>query len=74
MIIDRRLLKNIDWILLLLVLLVVSIGILNLYSAGLNQTATRTTQLYIKQLYWLAIGLGLMFVLFTGSALSCCWR
>lgn len=60
MIIDRRLLKNIDWILLIFVLAVVSLGILNLYSAGLNQTAARTTQLYLKQLYWLAIGLGLM--------------
>jgi rod shape determining protein RodA len=61
MIIDRRLLKSIDWVLLILVLAVVSIGILNLYSAGLNQASSRTTQLYIKQLYWLAIGLGLMF-------------
>jgi rod shape determining protein RodA len=61
MIIDRRLFKNIDWILLLLVLGVVSIGILNLYSAGLNQGESRTVQLYIKQLYWLAMGLGMMF-------------
>mgnify|MGYP005841257659 CR=1 FL=1 len=60
MIIDRRLLKNIDWLLILLVLAVVSLGIINLYSAGLNQTDERTTQLYIKQIYWLLIGLSLM--------------
>jgi rod shape determining protein RodA len=59
--IDRRFLKNIDWILIILVLFVVSLGIVNLYSAGLNQAAARATQLYLKQLYWLAIGLGLMF-------------
>lgn len=63
MIIDRRLLKNIDWILIFLVLAVVSLGIINLYSAGLNQAAVRATQLYIKQIYWLAIGLGLMFAM-----------
>ena len=65
MIIDRRLLKNIDWLLLILVLFVVSIGIVNLYSAGLNQAAARGTQLYLKQLYWLAIGLGLMLFMIT---------
>ncbi|WP_449244202.1 rod shape-determining protein RodA [Desulfobacca acetoxidans] len=60
MIIDRRLLKNIDWILLILTLLIVSLGIVNLFSAGLNQDTGRDTPLYLKQLYWLAIGLGLM--------------
>ncbi len=65
MIIDRRLFKNIDWILLILVLSVVSLGIVNLYSAGFNQAATRLTPLYIKQLYWLIIGLGLMFFMTT---------
>ncbi len=61
MIIDRRLLKNIDWLLILLVLTVVSLGIINLYSAGLNQTGDRSTPLYVKQIYWLLIGLTLMF-------------
>ena len=65
MIIDRRLFKNIDWILLILVLSVVSLGIVNLYSAGFNQAAARLTPLYIKQLYWLVIGLGLMFFMTT---------
>jgi len=65
MIIDRRLFKNIDWILLILVLAVVSLGIVNLFSAGLNQATSRLTPLYIKQLYWLAIGLGLMFFMTT---------
>ncbi|MGQ9922093.1 MAG: rod shape-determining protein RodA [Desulfobacca sp.] len=58
--IDRRLLKNIDWLLILLVLAVVSLGIINLYSAGFNQTGDRATPLYVKQIYWLLIGLALM--------------
>jgi rod shape determining protein RodA len=65
MIIDRRLLKNIDWLLILLVLAIVSLGIINLFSAGLNQTADRATPLYQKQVYWLLIGLGLMAMMTT---------
>ncbi len=65
MIIDRRLLKNIDWLLILLVLAVVSLGIINLFSAGLNQTGDRSTPLYVKQIYWLLIGLVLMFAMTT---------
>ncbi|MBM4288123.1 MAG: rod shape-determining protein RodA [Deltaproteobacteria bacterium] len=65
MIIDRRLLKNIDWLLIILVLAIVSIGIMNLYSAGMNQVELRGAHLYIKQLYWLGIGLLLMFFVTT---------
>lgn len=60
MMFDRRMLRNFDWVLIILVLMVVSVGIVNLYSAGLNQDQSRDTPLYIKQLYWLGIGLGLM--------------
>ena len=65
MIVDRRLLKNIDWLLIFLALSVVSLGIVNLYSAGWNQTANLPTPLYVKQIYWLLIGLSLMFFMTT---------
>jgi rod shape determining protein RodA len=57
---DRRLVQNFDWVLLVLVMLICGIGIVNLYSAGYNQTGV--TPLYVKQLYWLAVGLGLLVV------------
>ncbi len=54
---DRRLVQNFDWLLLGLVFSILAIGIVNLYSAGYNRSGT---PLYIKQMYWLAVGLGLM--------------
>jgi rod shape determining protein RodA len=57
---DRRLVQNFDWVLLVLVMLICGIGIVNLYSAGYNQTGV--TPLYVKQLYWLAVGLGILVV------------
>jgi rod shape determining protein RodA len=57
---DRRLVQNFDWVLLVLVMLICSIGIVNLFSAGYNQTGV--TPLYVKQLYWLAVGLGVLAV------------
>jgi rod shape determining protein RodA len=57
---DRRLVQNFDWLLLALVVIVCGIGIVNLYSAGHNRG--EGTPLFIKQLYWLAVGLGVMFV------------
>ena len=56
---DRRLVQNFDWVLLLLVLAICGIGIVNLYSAGYNRPAGETP-LYIKQLYWLGLGLGVL--------------
>jgi len=56
---DRRLVQNFDWLLLVLVFLITAMGLVNLYSAGFNR-AGGGTPLYIKQLYWLAVGLGLM--------------
>ena len=55
---DRRLVQNFDYLLLALVLLITGMGIVNLYSAGFNRG--EGTPLYIKQMYWLAVGLGLM--------------
>jgi rod shape determining protein RodA len=60
---DRRLVQNFDWVLLGLVVIICAMGIVNLYSAGYNRG--EGTPLYIKQLYWLALGLGVMFVTLT---------
>jgi rod shape determining protein RodA len=60
---DRRLVQNFDWVLLGLVLIICATGIVNLYSAGYNRG--EGTPLYVKQLYWLAVGLGVMFVTLT---------
>jgi rod shape determining protein RodA len=60
---DRRLIQNFDWVLLALVVAICSIGIINLYSAGFNRG--EGTPLYIKQLYWLGVGLGVMFLTLT---------
>lgn len=53
---DRRLFTNFDWVLLLLVCLLTGIGILNLYSAT-STWSQAVTPVYIKQFYWLGIGL-----------------
>ena len=60
--IDRRLFIHFDWGLLGIVLLIASIGILNLYSVTSNEE-TAGTPLYLKQALWLAIGLGAMLVI-----------
>ncbi len=57
--IDRRLFIHFDWALLGMVLLIASIGILNLYSVTSNGEAAGTP-LYLKQILWLTIGLGAM--------------
>lgn len=59
---DRRLIQNFDYPLLGLVLVLAGIGIVNLYSAGFNRTPEGATPVYLKQIYWLAVGLGIMFV------------
>jgi len=54
---DRRLILNFDWTLFILVLIISGIGLLNIYSAGFSLTDLRQTQLYIKQVQWILIGL-----------------
>ncbi len=58
---DRRLVQNFDWLLLALVVGICAMGLVNLYSAGYNRAAGETP-LYIKQIYWLAVGMFLMFL------------
>src|SRR3989304_9143993 len=58
---DRRLVQNFDWLLLALILLIVALGLVNLYSAGYNRTPEGASPVYIKQMYWLMVGLSVMF-------------
>jgi rod shape determining protein RodA len=53
--IDRRLIINFDWVLLLIVIFLAGVGILNLYSATLSW-GTMTTPIYLKQALWLLGG------------------
>jgi rod shape determining protein RodA len=53
--VDRRLLYNVDWALVLAALLVTAIGVATIYSATHN---SRFSGLYVKQMY--AVGLGLL--------------
>ena len=57
---DRRLILNFDWTLLMLVLILSGIGLLNIYSAGLTLTDLRQTPLHIKQIQWICIGFAAM--------------
>ena len=54
--IDRRLLTNIDWMLVGLVMAVCLLGILNIYSDTTPYKIVGTA-FYIKQIYWLLVGL-----------------
>ena len=53
---DRRLIQNFDWVLLLLLLLVASISILNLYSATYPIRDIGGSQVFAKHIYWFLIG------------------
>ena len=64
---DRRLVSGFDWTLFSLCLVLSVLGIVNLYSAGsaalsLNHSATPH---YLKQIYWLLVGLGFLAVTVT---------
>ena len=59
--IDRRLVSNFDWKILLLILAITAVGILNIYSASASYTIAGTSY-PLKQLYWIIIGTGLILV------------
>lgn len=61
---DRRLIQNFDWVLLLLLLLVSTISILNLYSATYSIRNVGGEQIFTKQIYWFLIGF-VVFLLMT---------
>jgi rod shape determining protein RodA len=52
---DRRLFTNFDWALFLLLFLILSVGLVNLYSAGF--AFTQDTSLCLKQCRWVILGL-----------------
>ena len=53
----RGLLKNTDYVLIILAVILVVIGILGIYSAGFNSTDNTE---YQKQMIWVAVGLVVM--------------
>ncbi len=63
--IDRRVLINFDWAIPLLILALCVVGLVNLYSACSNVGNGNTTALYLKQLYWIGLGLVAMLVCFS---------
>ncbi|HEV2114133.1 MAG TPA: rod shape-determining protein RodA [Terriglobales bacterium] len=52
--------RDFDWVLLVFVLLICALGVAQIYSATL---ATKFAGAHIKQLYWIAGGLALMFLM-----------
>jgi rod shape determining protein RodA len=60
--IDRRLLKNFDWGLLLVALLLSLVGIMTIYSATRPVFDVGQQSYYIKQFYWVCISLVCFFV------------
>jgi rod shape determining protein RodA len=61
---DRRLILNFDWTLLVLVLLLSGIGLVNIYSTGFSLTDFHRTPLYVKQIQWILLGIAGMAVAF----------
>ena len=60
---DRRLLQNFDWVLLLLLLLIATVSIINLYSATNQIWEDGGHQIFSKQIYWFLIGFVLFFMM-----------
>lgn len=60
--IDRRLIENFDWAILMTLLPIIGIGLVSLYSAVYPQIqANPTHNLFVRQLGWLGVGLVTMF-------------
>jgi len=53
---DRRIIANFDWVLMILTLLLAGAGLVNLYSASAQSAV------FLRQFYWLLLGLGAMFI------------
>ena len=52
--------RDFDWVLLLIVLIICSLGVLEIYSATLH---TKFQGMHVRQMYWISAGLILMFIL-----------
>ncbi len=66
---DRRLVLNFDIVLLISVLLVAFLGVLNLKSIG-SSSAEMHSVFFYKQIYWILISLGFLFVIININYLS----
>jgi rod shape determining protein RodA len=62
---DRRLIQNFDWVLLLLLLFEAGISILNLYSATYPIRDLGGLEIFTKQIYWFLIGFTVFFLMTT---------
>ncbi|MDY6856930.1 MAG: rod shape-determining protein RodA [Thermodesulfobacteriota bacterium] len=62
---DRRFILHFDWIIFSLAIIIASIGITNLYSATFNISESYRSPVYIKQLYWIIVGLFAMALSFS---------
>lgn len=56
MMFDRRLLQHFDWILLLLLVIIATISLVNLYSATYPIKDVGGSQIFMKQFYWFLVG------------------
>lgn len=65
MMFDRRLLQNFDWILLILLVLIASISVINLYSSTFPIRDAGGTQILIKQVYWYLMGFTVLLMMTT---------
>lgn len=62
---DRRIALHFDWFFLLITMVIVFIGLINLYSASFTSRELINTPVYLKQIYWIMIGLFAMIVCFS---------
>lgn len=63
--IDRRIIKNYDWITLTIILILSIAGIMTIYSATRSPVTEETPNFYIKQIYWLVTSI-IALILTTG--------
>lgn len=61
--IDRRLIKNFDWITFSIIILITLIGIMTIYSATRPLTEGVNSRFYIKQALWLLFGVLALFMI-----------
>ncbi len=59
--IDRRLIKNFDWVTFSLVIFLSVVGIMTIYSATRPLLPTERSDYHIRQIYWLLIGIATLF-------------
>ena len=57
-----KILQLFDYVLLFCVISLITMGILFIYSSGINSEGINTSNEYIKQIVWAGVGLVLMFV------------